>query len=81
MSLRRWLDRLAAIDAALRRRAALERLDERALRDVGLTRAQIDAEIRRLRPGRGLLARRRTPMPAEAEVSDETKSSRSEIVT
>jgi len=48
MSLRRVLDRLAAIDAELRLRGELERLDERTLRDVGLTRAQIEAEIRRL---------------------------------
>lgn len=46
-SLRRLLDRLAAIDAELRLRTELERLDDHMLRDVGLSRAEIAAEIRR----------------------------------
>jgi uncharacterized protein YjiS (DUF1127 family) len=48
MALRSWLDQLAAIDAELRLRAALSRLDERTLRDVGLSRAEIEAEVLRL---------------------------------
>jgi uncharacterized protein YjiS (DUF1127 family) len=45
---RRLLNRLAAIDAGLRRRADLGRIDERTLRDIGVTRAVIDAELGRL---------------------------------
>lgn len=56
-SMRRLLDRLAAIDAELRLRAELERLDEDTLRDVGLTRARIDAELRRRRWARPCLTR------------------------
>jgi uncharacterized protein YjiS (DUF1127 family) len=52
MALRRLLDQLAAIDAELRLRADLRRLDERTLRDVGLSRDEIDAEARRY-PRRG----------------------------
>ena len=52
MTLLGLLDRLAAIDAKLRQRAELGRLDARTLRDVGLSRAEIDAEIRRLDLGR-----------------------------
>ena len=48
-TLRGLLDRLAALDAKHRLRAELGRLDARTLRDVGVTRAEIDAEIRRLR--------------------------------
>jgi uncharacterized protein YjiS (DUF1127 family) len=47
-TLRGLLDRLAAIDANIRQRAELGRLDARTLRDIGLSRAEIDAEIRRL---------------------------------
>jgi uncharacterized protein YjiS (DUF1127 family) len=47
-TLRRLLDHLAAIDANHHLRAQLRRLDDRTLRDVGLGRADIDAEIRRL---------------------------------
>jgi uncharacterized protein YjiS (DUF1127 family) len=88
MSLRRLLDRLAAIDAALRLRAELERLDERTLRDVGLTRAEIDAEIRRLPRlgGRGVFDPRADPdrrmasERAHEHVAGETKGRSSEIV-
>ena len=42
------LHRLAAIDAGLRRRADLRRIDERTLRDIGVTRADVDEELSRL---------------------------------
>ena len=70
MTLLGLLDRLAAIDAKLRQRAELGRLDARTLRDVGLSRAEIDAEIRRLAGG----------MSAGGQVSGETKSPPPEIV-
>ena len=41
------LDRLSALDARHRNRMDLEALDDRMLRDVGLTRADVAAELRR----------------------------------
>jgi len=41
------LDRLASLDARYRNRMDLEALDDRMLRDVGLTRADVAAELRR----------------------------------
>lgn len=46
-SLRRLLARLVALEGAYRQRADLAALDDRMLRDVGLTRADVDAELRR----------------------------------
>ena len=39
-SLRRWFDRIG-------QRAALSELDDHLLRDIGRTRAQVEAEIRK----------------------------------
>jgi uncharacterized protein YjiS (DUF1127 family) len=69
---RRLLDRLAAIDANHRLRAELSRLDERMLRDVGLSRDDIRAEVRRLACF-GDWRRVQTYEPAAGRISDETK--------
>jgi uncharacterized protein YjiS (DUF1127 family) len=64
---RSLLDRLAAIDAELRLRAELGRLDERTLRDIGLSRTDVDAEIRRLpRAFAGCQGRSRVRIPSPA---------------
>lgn len=47
LSARGILDRLAAYDALYRQRRALESLDDRMLRDIGVNRAEVEAEIRR----------------------------------
>ena len=41
------LDRIAAADKRYRERMVLSRLDDRILRDVGATRADVAAELRR----------------------------------
>lgn len=46
-SVRGMLDWLIAIDARYRQRRALETLDDRMLRDIGVTRGEVDQEIRR----------------------------------
>ncbi|PZQ52279.1 MAG: hypothetical protein DI556_01050 [Rhodovulum sulfidophilum] len=47
LSVRGILDRLIALDALYRQRRTLESLDDRMLRDIGVTRADVDAEIKR----------------------------------
>jgi uncharacterized protein YjiS (DUF1127 family) len=47
LSVRGILDRLAALDAVYRQRRTLESLDDRMLRDIGVTRDDVNAEIRR----------------------------------
>lgn len=47
LSVRGILDRLIAYDALYRQRRALESLDDRMLRDIGVTRAEAEAEIKR----------------------------------
>lgn len=47
LTARGLLDRLVRFDALWRARAHLEALDDRMLRDIGLTRADVDAELRR----------------------------------
>ena len=47
LSLRGVLDRLAAADARYRDRSNLVQLDARLIRDIGVTRADVDAELRR----------------------------------
>jgi uncharacterized protein YjiS (DUF1127 family) len=68
---RRLLDRLAAIDAEHRLCADLERFDERTLCDVGLSRDDIDAEVRHL--ARSGSSRRVQTSPATGRVSEEAK--------
>ena len=46
-SMRGILDRLVAYDALYRQRRALESLDDRMLRDIGVTRADVEAEAKR----------------------------------
>jgi uncharacterized protein YjiS (DUF1127 family) len=46
LSVRGILDRLMALDALYRQRRTLESLDDRMLRDIGVTRAEVEAEIR-----------------------------------
>lgn len=46
LSVRGILDKLVAADAAYRRRLALEALDDRMLRDMGMTRADVARELR-----------------------------------
>jgi uncharacterized protein YjiS (DUF1127 family) len=41
------LDRLAAADARYRDRTNLRSVDDRLLRDMGVTRADVEAELRR----------------------------------
>lgn len=41
------LGRIARLDALHRNRVALEALDDHLLRDIGLTRADVDEELRR----------------------------------
>ena len=51
LSLRGMLEYLAALDAAYRERGYLAGLDERALRDVGISRGDMELELRSpLRP-------------------------------
>jgi len=47
LTVRGFLDRLVEIDARNRNRRDLMALDDRILRDVGLTRADVAAELRR----------------------------------
>ena len=47
LSVRGILDRLVAYDALYRQRRALESMDDRMLRDIGVTRAEAEAEIKR----------------------------------
>jgi uncharacterized protein YjiS (DUF1127 family) len=47
LSVRGVLDFLAAADARHRSRLHLRALDDRMLRDIGVTRADVDAELRR----------------------------------
>ena len=47
LTVRGMLDRLASLDARYRNRMDLKALDDRMLRDVGLTRADAAAELRR----------------------------------
>ena len=47
LTVRGILDRLASLDARYRDRMDLEALDDRMLRDIGLTRADVAAELRR----------------------------------
>lgn len=42
-----WISRIAQHVAAWRQRQHLVRLDDAALKDIGLTRHQVDAEARR----------------------------------
>lgn len=44
---RRLLDRLAAYDALHRERAGLALMDDRILRDVGMTRADVETALSR----------------------------------
>lgn len=46
-SVRGILDWLVALDARYRQRRTLETLDDRMLRDIGVTRAEVEQEIRR----------------------------------
>jgi uncharacterized protein YjiS (DUF1127 family) len=50
LSVRGMVHRLAAYDARRRERHHLAELDDRMLRDVGLTRADVFAELRRPLP-------------------------------
>lgn len=47
LSVRGILDRLVSLDALYRQRRTLESLDDRMLRDIGVTRADVAAEIKR----------------------------------
>lgn len=47
LSVRGVLDRLVAADALHRQHHVLKTLDDRMLRDIGVTRADIAAELRR----------------------------------
>ena len=47
LAVRGVLDRIAAADARYRDRANLRRLDDRMLRDMGVTRADVETELRR----------------------------------
>ena len=47
LTVRGLLDRLSSLDARYRSRMDLAALDDRMLRDVGLTRADVAAELRR----------------------------------
>ena len=46
LSVRGILARLVAADASYRQKLALEELDDRMLRDMGLTRADVARELR-----------------------------------
>jgi uncharacterized protein YjiS (DUF1127 family) len=47
LSVRGILDRLIALDALYRQRKTLESLDDRMLRDIGVTRADVEIEMKR----------------------------------
>lgn len=47
LSVRGILERLAAADALHRQHHVLKTLDDRMLRDIGVTRAEVAAELRR----------------------------------
>jgi uncharacterized protein YjiS (DUF1127 family) len=47
LTVRGVLARLVSYDAVYRKRVALGAIDDHILRDIGLTRADIDAELRR----------------------------------
>ena len=47
LTLRGVLDHIAAAEARYRTRLDLQRLDDRLLRDMGASRADVDAELRR----------------------------------
>jgi len=47
LTVRGFLDRLVELDARSRNRMDLRALDDRILRDIGLTRADVAAELRR----------------------------------
>lgn len=47
LSARGLLERFASADAFYRQRQALASLDERMLQDIGVARAEVDAELRR----------------------------------
>jgi uncharacterized protein YjiS (DUF1127 family) len=47
LTVRGFLARLVHYDAIRRNRIAMQALDDRLLRDIGLTRADIAAEVRR----------------------------------
>lgn len=48
VTLRGLLDRIVAADARYRERIYLARIDDRILRDVGVTRADVAAALRQL---------------------------------
>jgi uncharacterized protein YjiS (DUF1127 family) len=47
LTVRGVLDRIATADARYRTRLDLRRIDDRLLRDIGVTRADVEAELRR----------------------------------
>jgi uncharacterized protein YjiS (DUF1127 family) len=55
---RRIMDRLRAFDALHRERAGLEKLDDRTLRDIGLTRGDIARALRQPEAHYALILRR-----------------------
>jgi uncharacterized protein YjiS (DUF1127 family) len=58
-ALRRLIERLTALDSAHRRRSDLAILDDRMLRDIGISRGDVEVELRR--PSAPELFRRGTP--------------------
>ena len=46
-SARGLLDLVASVDARYRSRMALKAMDDRMVRDMGITRADVDSELRR----------------------------------
>lgn len=50
LSARTFVNRLINLDATYRQRLAMAKLDERMLRDIGATRADIATELRRPLP-------------------------------
>jgi uncharacterized protein YjiS (DUF1127 family) len=61
----RWLmSRLLRADAAYRDLCVLESLDDRTLRDIGVTQAEMEHEFRRLDRERRRLWRHDTTLPA-----------------
>ena len=47
LSLRRAVSRLVALNTLWRERVDMSALDDRMLRDIGVTRAEVDAALRR----------------------------------